>query len=136
VFLISVYYLFYISFYVFGPMHLFLFLSHKQCILSRLYTAALLWLPKKPFTLAELNPGLLFLRRMRCTYLHPCKIWSHDPQLQSTLWQAKNWPQIASFTWGTCCAGWRWWPRRAGVDFMKQSGPKFKYKTFKWTKVR
>jgi hypothetical protein len=32
--------------------------THKQCILSRLRTTALLWLPKKPYTLAGFEPWI------------------------------------------------------------------------------
>jgi hypothetical protein len=35
----------------------FSFRTHKTCILSRLYTTELLWLPKKPYALAGFEPG-------------------------------------------------------------------------------
>jgi hypothetical protein len=47
-------------------MPLFLILTHKQLTLSEEYTTALLCFPKNLIPWRDSNPGLLFLRRIRC----------------------------------------------------------------------
>jgi hypothetical protein len=51
---------------ILGQCLYYTFSTNKHCILSQLYAISLLYLPKNLTPWRDSNPGLLFLRRMRC----------------------------------------------------------------------